>query len=241
VQVHTAVNDDHNRWVQEETGLTPVNYLASLGVLSDRWLFAHCARISDEEVALVARHGAKVVHCAGSSLHSAYGSVAHGKIRHLIEAGVTVALGCDAVASNNRIDMFQEMYLVAGGQKDTHRDGVIFPAEQALEMATLRGAEVLLAGNEQGSLEAGKRADLVLVDARSNAMVPVHEFSLVPNLVYCASKRDVATVVVDGKVVMRDRRFDRIDESYVREEIQVRGEALMRRLNLPVASRWTWE
>src|SRR5439155_11695261 len=123
VQLHAAVNDDHNRWVQDETGYTPINYLASLDALSDRWLFAHCARISDEEVALIARHGAKVAHCPGSSLHSAYGSVAHGKIPQLIAAGATVALGCDAVASNNRIDMFQEMYLVAGGQKDAHREG----------------------------------------------------------------------------------------------------------------------
>ncbi|MBI4291558.1 MAG: amidohydrolase [Betaproteobacteria bacterium] len=241
VQVHTAVNDDHNRWVKEETGLTPINYLASLGVLTDRWLFAHCARISDEEVALVARHGAKVAHCAGSSFHSAYGSVAHGKIPQLIEAGVTVALGCDAVASNNRIDMFQEMYLVAGGQKDTHRIGTVFPAEQALEMATLRGAEAILSADELGSLELGKRADLVLVDARSPSMVPLHEFSLVPNLVYCASKRDVTSVVVDGRIVMQDRAFPHLDEARIRDEAQAHGAQLMARLKLPVASRWSWE
>lgn len=241
VQVHTAVNDDHNRWVKEETGLTPINYLASLGVLSDRWLFAHCARISDEEVALVARHGAKVAHCPGSSFHSAYGSVAHGKIPQLIESGVTVALGCDAVASNNRIDMFQEMYLVAGGQKDTHRIGTLFPAEQALEMATLRGAEAILSADELGSLEPGKRADLVLVDARSPGMVPLHEFSLVPNLVYCASKRDVTSVVVDGRIVMRDRGFAHLDEARIRDEAQAHGAQLMARLKLPVASRWPWE
>lgn len=241
VQVHTAVNDDHNRWVKEETGLTPVDYLASLGVLCDRWLFAHCARISDEEVGLVARHGAKVAHCPGSSFHSAYGSVAHGKIPQLIAAGATVALGCDAVASNNRIDMFQEMYLVAGGQKDTHRIGTVFPAEQALEMATLRGAEAILAGDELGSLEPGKRADLILVDARSPSMVPLHEFSLVPNLIYCASRNDVATVVIDGRIVMQDRKFPRLDEARIRDKTQEHGARLMARLKLPVASRWPWE
>jgi 5-methylthioadenosine/S-adenosylhomocysteine deaminase len=241
VQLHAAVNDDHNRWVQEETGLTPIHYLASLDALSDRWLFAHCARIDDQEVALIARHGAKVAHCPGSSLHSAYGSVAHGKIPQLIAAGATVALGCDAVASNNRIDMFQELFLVAGGQKDAHRVGTVFPAEQALEMATLRGAEALLVADQIGSIEPGKRADLVLVDARAPSLTPLHEFSLVPNLVYCASKHDVRTVLVDGQIVMREREFPHLDAARVQREVQAAGARLMERVQLPVASRWPWE
>jgi 5-methylthioadenosine/S-adenosylhomocysteine deaminase len=241
VQLHAAVNDDHNRWVKEETGLTPIHYLASLDVLADNWLFAHCARIDDEEVALIARAGAKVAHCPGSSMHSAYGSVAHGKIPQLIDAGATVALGCDAVASNNRIDMFQEMFLVAGGQKDAHRNGVIFPAEQALEMATLRGAEALRLQDALGSLEPGKRADLVLVDARAPSLVPLHEFSLVQQLVYCASKHDVRTVVVDGQVVLRDRQFPHLDEARIAREVQAAGERVMERLNLPIISRWPIE
>jgi 5-methylthioadenosine/S-adenosylhomocysteine deaminase len=241
VQLHAAVNDDHNRWVREETGHTPIDYLASLDALADRWLFAHCARISDDEVELIARTGAKVAHCPGSSFHSAYGSVAHGKIPQLIAAGATVALGCDAVASNNRIDMFQEMYLLAGGQKDAHREGTVFPAEQALEMATLRGAEALLMADALGSLEPGKRADLILVDAAAPSVVPLHEFSLVPNLVYGASKHDVRTVVVDGRALMRDRRFPHLDEARVVREVQAAGERVMARLQLPVASRWPWE
>jgi 5-methylthioadenosine/S-adenosylhomocysteine deaminase len=241
VQLHAAVCDSHNEWVVADTGLTPIKYLASLGALGDRWLLAHCARIDDEEVQLLARAGAKVAHCPGSSLHSAYGAVSQGKIPELIEAGATVALGCDAVASNNRIDMFQEMFLVSGGQKDAHRHGTMFPAEQALEMATLRGAEALLAADELGSLEPGKRADLVLVDARAPSLAPLHEFSLVPNLVYCASKHDVATVIVDGRVVMRDRRFPHLDEARIRADAQAHGAALMERLKLPVASRWPWE
>jgi 5-methylthioadenosine/S-adenosylhomocysteine deaminase len=137
--------------------------------------------------------------------------------------------------------MFQEMFLVSGGQKDVHRDGVIFPAEQALEMATLRGAEAILQAGELGSLEPGKRADLVLVDASAPSLVPLHEFSLVQQLVYCASKHDVATVVVDGRVVMQDRRFSHVDEARVVREVQAAGERLLERLQLPVASRWPLE
>jgi 5-methylthioadenosine/S-adenosylhomocysteine deaminase len=145
------------------------------------------------------------------------------------------------VASNNRIDMFQELFLVAGGQKDAHRMGTVFPAEQALEMATLRGAEALLMGDQVGSLEAGKRADLVLVDARAPSLTPTHDFTLVPNLVYCASKHDVTTVVVDGRVVMHDRCFPHLDEARVQREVQAAGERLMARLRLPVAPRWPIE
>jgi 5-methylthioadenosine/S-adenosylhomocysteine deaminase len=105
----------------------------------------------------------------------------------------------------------------------------------------LRGAEALLAADTLGSLEPGKRADLVLVDARAPSLTPLHEFSLVPNLVYCASKRDVRTVVVDGQVVMRERRFPHLDEARVQREAQAAGERLMARLRLPVASRWPWE
>jgi 5-methylthioadenosine/S-adenosylhomocysteine deaminase len=241
VQLHAAVNDDHNRWVQEETGYTPIHYLASLDALADRWLLAHCARIDDAEVDLIARHGVKVAHCPGSSYHSAYGAVAHGPVPRLIAAGATVGLGCDAVASNNRIDMFQEMFLVAGGQKDAHRVGTVFPAEQALEMATLRGADALLMADEVGSLEPGKRADLVLVDARAPSLTPTYDFSLVPNLVYCASKHDVMTVLVDGRVVLRDRQFPHLDEARVLREAQAAGERLMARLKLPVAPRWPVE
>ncbi|MBX5492597.1 MAG: amidohydrolase [Chloroflexi bacterium] len=241
VQLHAAVSDSHNQWVQAETGRTPIRYLASLDALSDRWLLAHCARIDDEEVQLLARAGAKVAHCPGSSLHSAYGAVAQGKIPELLAAGVTVALGCDAVASNNRIDMFQEMFLLAGGQKDARRDGVIFPAEQALEMATRAGASALLAADQLGSLEVGKRADLVLVDARAPALTPLYDFALVPGLVYCASKHDVATVIIDGRVVLRDRRFPHLDEARILAEVRARAQALIERLALPVASRWPWE
>jgi 5-methylthioadenosine/S-adenosylhomocysteine deaminase len=241
IQVHAATSDEHNRSVQAATGFTPIRFLHSLDALDSRWLFAHCARIEDEEVALIADHGAKVAHCPGSSFHSAYGSVAHGKIPALVGAGVTVALGCDAVASNNRIDMFQEMFLVAGGQKDAHRQGTVFPAEQALEMATLRGAEALLWADQLGSLEPGKRADLVLVDARAPSLVPWHAFNLVPNLVYCTSKHDVATVVIDGRVVMRDRQFPHLDAARILREVSAAGERLLARLPTPTPSRWPYE
>lgn len=130
VQMHAAVCDEHNQWVQTRTGKTPIAYLASLGLLSDRWLFCHGARLDDEEVDWLAESGARVAHCPGPSMHGAYGSLSRGKVPELLARGVRVGLGCDAPANNNRIDMFQEMYLVATGHKEARADpGFITPEE----------------------------------------------------------------------------------------------------------------
>lgn len=241
VQMHTAVCDEHNAWVVERHGRTPVAYLASLGLDSDRWLFPHGARVNDEEVAWMARVGARVAHCPGPSMHGAYGSLSRGKIPELLAAGVRVGLGCDAPANNNKVDMFQEMYLVATGHKEARTDPSYITPEQALELATRGGAAAVDLERELGSLEPGKKADLVLVDLQRSSLTPLHDFSLVPNLVYCASKHDVQTVLVNGQVVMRDRRITTVDEAEVLRQAQRASERVVREAGVAPPPRWPFE
>jgi 5-methylthioadenosine/S-adenosylhomocysteine deaminase len=238
VQMHAAVCDEHNTWVQSRTGYTPIAYLDSIGVLSDRWLFPHGARLSDEEVQMMARSGARVAHCPGPSMHGAYGSLSHGKIPELLAAGVRVGLGCDAAANNNRVDMFQEMYLAATGHKEVRLDPNQIPPEQALELATIGGAAALGLEASIGSLEPGKKADLVAVDITGASMTPAHEFSLIPNLVYCAGLQDVVSVMIDGKLVLRDRRLTTVDEHDVLRRAQQAAERVFRDSGLTIEPRW---
>jgi 5-methylthioadenosine/S-adenosylhomocysteine deaminase len=241
VQMHTAVCDEHNAWMVARHGKTPVAYLASLGLDSDRWLFPHGARVDDEEVAWMARVGARVSHCPGPSMHGAYGSISRGKIPEMLAAGVRVGLGCDAPANNNKIDMFQELYLVATGHKEARTDPSIITPEQALEMATIGGAAALDLQAEVGSLEPGKKADVVLVELNRSGLVPIHDFSLVPNLVYCGSKHDVRTVIVNGAVVMRDRQITTVDEAEVLRQAQQRAERVVREAGVTPPPRWRFE
>lgn len=241
VQMHTAVCDEHNAWMVQRHGKTPVAYLASLGLDSDRWLFPHGARVDDEEVAWMARVGARVAHCPGPSMHGAYGSLSRGKIPEMLAAGVRVGLGCDAPANNNKVDMFQELYLVATGHKEVRTNPSYVTPEQALEMATRGGAAAVDLAQTLGSLEPGKKADVVLVDLNRSSLLPVHDFSLVPNLVYCASKHDVKTVVANGQVVMRDRHITTVDEPQVLRQAQRASERVVGETGLGLRPRWPFE
>lgn len=243
VQMHAAVCDEHNRWVLDQTGLSPIEYLSSLGLLDVPWLLAHCARLTEHEVELMAAGQVRVAHCPGSSMHSTYGAVSSGRFPELVASGVPIALGTDAVASNNRIDMFQEMFLVSGGQKDARRTASIFPPELTLELATIKGAAALSIDDEVGSLEVKKRGDLVLLDRSAEDLIPWREETLVPNLVYCGGKQLVQEVIIDGRVVLVGGQILTANEDRVRHEVQTRAERVMERMAVMEerkASLWPW-
>jgi len=185
-----------------QSGERPVARLARLGVLGPGFFAAHCVHLDSADIDALARHGASAVHCPSSNLKLASGIAPVAK---LLAAGVNVGLGTDGAASNNRLDMFEEMRIAALIGKVANGDAAAVNAAQAFTMATLGGARAVGLGDQVGSIEAGKSADLIAVALSSPAMTPL--FDPVSHLVYAASRADVTDVWVAGKRRVADRHL----------------------------------
>jgi 5-methylthioadenosine/S-adenosylhomocysteine deaminase len=190
---------------------TPVKTLDALGVFNSRTVAAHCVWVNDADMAVLKGRGVGVAHCPSSNMKLASGVAPVLKMRAM---GIAVGLGTDSSAgSNNDVNMFEEMDLAAKLQKVTTLDPQALPASAALEMATIAGARVLGLEKEIGSLEAGKRADLIAVRLdRANA-VPLYD--PVSQIVYALKASDVRDVMVNGKPVVRDARILTLDEPQI--------------------------
>ena len=194
----------------EKYGRTPVGRLADLGVLGPTTVAIHAVHLTDEDIELLAQYGAGVVHCPESQLKLASGFT---PVPRLLEARVKVGLGTDGAASNNDLDMFGEMGTAARVHKVMAGDPTVVHARQALSMATVEAARVLGLEDRLGSLEVGKRGDMIILDLDVPHMVPV--YNITSHLVYAAHSSDVRTVIIDGRVVMRDRELLTLDEGEV--------------------------
>ncbi|MBI5166111.1 MAG: amidohydrolase [candidate division NC10 bacterium] len=203
-------------------GKTPVAHLEGLGLFQNRVLAAHCVHVTDEDIAILAERRVGVAHNPGSNMKLASGVA---PVPKMLKRGVMVGLGTDGAASNNNLDMLEEMRLAALLHKLEGGDPTLLPAYQALEMATRGSARALGLADEIGSLEPGKKADLVLLDMMQPHLWPPH--SMVSHLVYAARSSDVDTVVIDGKVVMEGRRFTEIDLGYVLARARETAERLV--------------
>jgi cytosine/adenosine deaminase-related metal-dependent hydrolase len=205
-------------------GTTP--YLADIGALGANVLLAHAAGIDDAEVELIASAGASVVMCPSTTMKEGSG-LGRRKLPELLARGVAVGLGCDSANSSNYLDGVRMLNAAALGFKDGRGDVGCVPAEQAVEMATLRGARAVGLADEIGSIEVGKKADLVVFDTRRaewrSLLDPVN------NLVYAADGRSVWCVVADGRVVVDNGRVVFADEAAVAERVQELGEGLLAR------------
>jgi cytosine/adenosine deaminase-related metal-dependent hydrolase len=192
-------------------GTRPIERFHSLGILNRRWLGTHMAWLSDREVDLLEQADATAVHCPSASMKGAYGAFSHGKFPELIERGITVGLGTDGPAASCFLDMFREIHLAATGHKEARLDWTLVSPYKALELATVGSARGALLDDEIGTLEPGKKADLILLDLMEPSMVPWHEDNLLENLAYSASGSVVHTVLVDGKVVVRAGVVETVD------------------------------
>lgn len=200
--LHTAEMDYEMSYFREKYDMTPAGYLDSIGVLGDRTLAAHCIHMTEADLQLFAKNGAAVAHCIGSNTKAAKGVAPVSRMREL---GIAVGLGTDGPASGNTLDIFTQMKLCANFHKNETKDRSAFPAGQVVEMATILGAKALHMDQAVGSVEVGKRADLVLVETRSANMFPVYEpYSA---LVYSAGASNVDMVFVEGECVVRDGRL----------------------------------
>jgi cytosine/adenosine deaminase-related metal-dependent hydrolase len=192
--------------------------------------------VTDEEITWLANNDVKVAHCPSASMHGAYGNISRGTFPKMHAAGVTISLGTDSATAGRTLDMFRVMYLAACAHKDATLDPHAFGAYAALEMATIRGARAIMWDDEIGSLEAGKKADLVVVDTRAPCWHPLGDPAR--TLVYSGGGDSVRTVVVDGRIIMQDRVFPGIDMQSVLDEVELRSKAVLARGGIDVPSPW---
>jgi cytosine/adenosine deaminase-related metal-dependent hydrolase len=206
VSMHVAEMDFELAELQEKYQQTPIEYLDSLGVLGPRFIAAHCIFLTDSDIALLKARGAGVSHNMVANIKSAKGVAPVLKLR---AAGVNVGLGTDGPMSGNTLDIITQLGYVAKVQKLENRDRTLLPSIDVVEMATIGGARVLGMADRLGSLEAGKLADVIVVDTHSTNMVPLYDpYSA---LVYAAGPRDVRTTIINGREVMVDRRLRTVD------------------------------
>jgi len=224
IHIHLSESQEEVRQISERYGRRPVEHLEALGFLGPEVLAAHCIWLTDDEIATLRKRGVKPVHNPVSNMKIACGT---SPVQKMLAAGIPVALGTDGAASNNSLDMFREMKFAALLGKAHDLDPTALPAWSVLEMATINGARALGLEKEIGSLEAGKKADLVLVDLRKPHLTPLH--NVASHLVYSVTGGDIDTVIVDGKILMRGRRVLTLDEYRVLEGAQKVSEGLLAR------------
>jgi cytosine/adenosine deaminase-related metal-dependent hydrolase len=221
VHTHASENRTECELVQQESGLRNVAYLDSLGLTGRHVALAHCVHLSSNEIEILKTSGTNVVHCPSSNLKLGSGIA---PIAKLLEEGISVSLGADGAACNNRLDMFTEMRTAALLQKALHGPEVL-PAARALRMATIDGARAMGLDSEIGSLEVGKRADVSIVRLDQLHATPVKD--VVSALVYSTEAEDVITVIIDGQVVMDDRKLGTIDERETIARAKLEAERLI--------------
>jgi 5-methylthioadenosine/S-adenosylhomocysteine deaminase len=214
--LHLAEDEAEIERVRARTGRSSVAHLASLGALDDRVLAAHVVWPDAAEIALLAKSGAGVAHCPQSNMKIAAGVA---PVPAMLAAGVAVGIGTDGAGSNNDLDLWEEVDTAAKLHKVTAGDPTVLPARQALEMATIGGARALGMEDEIGSLEPGKRADLIVVVASELHQAPQEPWrNPYSFLVYATKAADVGTVIVDGRIVMDAGRVQTLEEWSVRAE-----------------------
>jgi 5-methylthioadenosine/S-adenosylhomocysteine deaminase len=213
VVIHVAETRKEVEDVSQQRGARPVEYLARIGFLSPRTVAAHTVHITDAEIGLLKQHGVGSVHNPESNMKLASGVA---PVPAMLRAGVALGLGTDGAASNNDLSMWEAMDAAAKLHKLSSNDPRVVPAEDALAMATINGARALHMERDIGSLEAGKRADLVVVDLDELHQTP--RYNIYSHLVYATKAGDVRTVVIEGRVVMRDRRLLTLDEALVKRQ-----------------------
>ncbi|HZT61450.1 MAG TPA: 5'-deoxyadenosine deaminase [Pyrinomonadaceae bacterium] len=226
VHTHASENRSECEMVERETGRRNVEYLDSVGITGPHVVLAHCVHLSEGELGLLSSSGTHVAHCPSSNMKLGSGVAPVAK---MLARGVSVSLGADGAACNNRLDMFTEMRTAALLQK-VSRGAEVLPALTALRMATTDGARALGLADEVGSIEVGKRADVTILDLGRLHTTPRPD--VVSTIVYAAEARDVRTVLIDGRVVLLDGGLQTLDERAVVTDARRQQELLSQRAGI---------
>jgi cytosine/adenosine deaminase-related metal-dependent hydrolase len=224
VTMHLGEVREDVKYAKQNFGLTPFEFIEEVGLAGPQSLFAHMVWLTESDVRRVAKTKANVAHCPSSNLKLASGIP---KVPELLKAGANVSLGCDGAPCNNSHDMIREMKLAAVIQKGRLLDPLVMPAYAVLEMATVRGARAMGTESEVGTIEAGKKADLALIDLKKPHLTPYRD--IVSNIIYSAMGSDVDSVMVNGRFLLRGGKALTLDEEGIIAEVQRHQDELIAR------------
>ncbi len=213
-QIHVSETKQELNQIQSEHRMTPIEYLDSIGILDANTLLAHCIWIDEHDIEIIAKQNAKISHNPESNMKLAAGIA---PVPRCLEAEITVGLGTDGCASNNNLDLFQEMDTAAKLHKVVSHDPTVMDAKSVITMATIAGAKAIGLGNETGSIEVGKQADLVIIDTDKPHLTPM--YNPVSHIVYAAQGSDVRDVLVAGEFLVRNRKLLTLDINNILERV----------------------
>jgi len=215
IGLHLLENAAEKKQLEEKFGKGAVSFLKDIGYLNEQLVAFHCVHFTEEDMKMFADYGCKVSHNPASNMKLASGVA---PVPEMLKAGVTVGLGTDGCASNNNLDMIKEMGTAAKLHKVARLDPTVMDAQTVVRMATIEGAKTLGMEKKIGSLEPGKKADVIVIGLNEPHLTPLYcEYS---HLVYAASGADVDTVIINGKVVMENRKLLTINEQDVMQKVR---------------------
>jgi 5-methylthioadenosine/S-adenosylhomocysteine deaminase len=215
LQIHLSETSEEVNEVMHKTGKRPVHYLEALGLIDETLIAAHAVHLDDDELECLRKNRVKVVHLPESNMKLCSGA---GRISDMIKMGLKVGLGTDGCSSNNNLDLFCEMDTAAKLSKVMDNDPTSLDAGTVVKMATIWGAAVLGLENEIGTLEMGKKADIIVLDLCSPSLCPIYD--PLSAIVYAANGADVKDVVVNGKILMKNRKFTVLDSAEIMAEVK---------------------
>jgi 5-methylthioadenosine/S-adenosylhomocysteine deaminase len=235
---HACENRDEIVASHLKYGMGDVARLEALGLLGPNVLLLHMGWVDTKELFLLRKRDVKISMAPGATFHQAMGNIAYGKVPEMLELGVTVSLGSDSAMSGNFLDVIRQTFLLVGGYHEARADPKCIRPESAVEMITINGARATLWDRELGSIEVGKKADLTLLDVMRPEWQPIH--NPIANLVYSSHGGCADTVIVDGKIVMRDGKVLTLNEADLYAEARDRAVALVKRAGLESIAASTW-
>jgi 5-methylthioadenosine/S-adenosylhomocysteine deaminase len=231
VHMHVAEIKEEVEFAQATRGATTVTHLRNLGVLDKNFLAVHTVWLTDDEIQMFADHDVKVSHNPAAAMRV----LGFAKVPEMMDAGVCVTIGTDGAPSNNRMTLVDEMWLTSLIHKGRLLDPTVMPAENILAMVTCDGARALLQ-EDIGSLEPGKKADLVVVNPNTATMLPMHD--PIANMVTSMRTENIESVMADGRWLMRDKEILVVNEQEILTEAKQRANAIRERAGIRLPNRF---
>lgn len=233
ITIHNSEVKEDQAFAKGQGFRSAVEFIHEHGLLGSRTVLAHCVWTDEEDWELLAKTGTHVAHNPASNTKLSSGIA---PVSGMLASGVNVALGCDGGPSNNTYDMLRDLRLASYLAKLRENNPTVVPAEKVMEMATINGAKALGLEDQIGSIEAGKRADLIIINMDAPHLTPA--WDPVSTIAYAAVGTDVDTVVIDGRIVMQHRQVVTLDERKILENVRHRYRDVGRRGDLEIGSRW---